>query len=148
MNKDAVFKLMDEIPFFQDMDSNDREVLWNHPDCFKDYKIGENLLSEGEVDLGFFVLLQGKISVVRTQPTTVTLAQLVPGAIFGEVTLKGKRIRTSSIVADEEVVALKVDQNSACEIEPRVMSKVKDQIIDLLINRLDEVNRKLGTFIR
>ena len=72
----------------------------------------------------------------------------MPGAIFGEVTLKAQRIRTSSAVADENIVAFKVDGKLAGKLPSGIMLKMKDQVIALLINRLEEVNKKLGTFIR
>jgi len=148
MDKDSVLKLMDGLAFFGDMDQSDKEALISMNQTILNYESGDKILAEGDVDFGFYVLMDGKVSVVRTQPTEVVLAQLVPGAIFGEVTLKGQRIRTSSIVADDKVTALKIDGRTAESISSKIMLKLKDQVIGLLIHRLDEVNKKLGTFIR
>lgn len=148
MNKDNLLKLMDNIPFFKEMDKAEREGLLAYEKHWMQFKPQEKILKEDEVDYGFFVLLEGKVSVTRSKPTEVSLAQLVPGALFGEITMKTQRPRTSSIEADEEVTVFKVDALLIDKLSPALIIKVKDQIIDLVITRLDEVNNRLSSFIR
>ncbi|NIQ02137.1 MAG: cyclic nucleotide-binding domain-containing protein [Nitrospinaceae bacterium] len=148
MEKDQLLKLMDAIPFFGEMDREERERLLAQDSHWVHFKPGEKILKEGEVDYGFYVLLEGKVSVVRDQPPEISLAQLVPGAIFGEITLKAQRPRSSSIAADDEVFVFKVDNPLVDQIKPELVIKIKDQIIQLVITRLDEVNTKLSSFIR
>jgi CRP-like cAMP-binding protein len=148
MNKDNLLKLMDNVPFFKEMDKAEREGLLAYEKHWMQFKPQEKILKEDEVDYGFFVLLEGKVSVIRSKPTEVSLAQLVPGALFGEITMKTQRPRTSSIEADEEVTVFKVDALLIDKLSPGLIIKVKDQIIDLVITRLDEVNNRLSSFIR
>ena len=148
MNKDKLVKLMDEIPFFKEMDETDREGLLVHKSHWVQFKPQEKILKEDEVDYGFYVLLEGEVSVMRSKPTEVSLAQLVPGSIFGEITMKAKRPRSSSIEADNEVALLKVDSQLMEQLSPELTIKIKDQIINLVITRLDEVNNQLNSFIR
>jgi CRP-like cAMP-binding protein len=112
------------------------------------FKPQEEILKEDEVDYGFFVLLEGQVSVMRSKPAKVSLAQLVPGAMFGEITMKAKRPRSSSIEADNDVTLFKVDNQLMDQLSPEMIIKIKDQIIDLVITRLDEVNNRLSSFIR
>ncbi|MCZ6541089.1 MAG: cyclic nucleotide-binding domain-containing protein, partial [Nitrospinae bacterium] len=132
----------------KEMDNAEREGLLAYEKHWMQFKPQEKILKEDEVDYGFFVLLEGKVSVLRGKPTEVTLAQLVPGALFGEITMKTQRPRTSSIEADEEVTVLKVDGLLIDKLSPGLIIKVKDQIIDLVITRLDEMNNRLSSFIR
>jgi CRP-like cAMP-binding protein len=148
MNKDKLNKLMDEIPFFKEMDKADREHLLSYENHWMQFKPQEKILKEDEVDYGFFVLLEGEVSVMRSQPAEVSLAQLVPGAMFGEITMKAKRPRSSSIEADNDVMVFKVDSQLMDQLSPEMIIKIKDQIIDLVITRLDEVNNRLSSFIR
>ena len=148
MNKDNLHKLMAEVSFFNDMDQAEREGLLAFENHWMEFKPQEKILNEDEVDYGFFVLLTGQVSVVRSKPAEVSLAQLVPGAIFGEITMKAKRPRSSSIEADEEVVVFKVDNQLLDQLDPKMIIKIKDQIINLVITRLDEVNNRLSSFIR
>ncbi len=148
MNKDKLVKLMDETPFFKEMDKVDREVLLAYENHWMQFKLQEKILKEDEVDYGFFVLLEGQVSVMRSKPAEVSLAQLVPGSIFGEITLKAKKPRNSSIEADNDVTVFKVDSQLMDQISPEMIIKIKDQIIDLVITRLDEMNIRLRSFIR
>jgi CRP-like cAMP-binding protein len=148
MNKDKLVKLMDETPFFKEMDKADREVLLSHKNHWMQFKPQEKVLKENEVDYGFFVLLEGQVSVMRSKPEEISLAQLVPGAMFGEITMKAKRPRSSSIEADNDVTVFKVDSQLLDQLSPELIIKIKDQIIDLVITRLDEVNNRLSSFIR
>ncbi len=143
MNKDNLLKLMDNIPFFKEMDNAEREILLAHEKHWMQFKPQEKILKEDEVDYGFFVLLEGKVSVLRSKPTEMTLAQLVPGALFGEITMKTQRPRTSSIKTDEEVTVFKVDALLIDKLSHGLIIKIKDQIINLVITRLDEVNYRL-----
>ncbi len=148
MNKDKLVKLMDETLFFKEMDKADREVLLAYENHWMQFKLQEKILKEDEVDYGFFVLLEGQVSVMRSKPAEVSLAQLVPGSIFGEITLKAKKPRNSSIEADNDVTVFKVDSQLMDQISPEMIIKIKDQIIDLVITRLDEMNSRLRSFIR
>ena len=148
MDKEKLVKLMEEIGFFKEMDSSDRENLLAHKNHWMQFKSQEKVLKEDEVDYGFFVLLEGQVSVMRSKPEEVSLAQLVPGSIFGEITMKAKRPRTSSIEADGDVTVFKVDSQLMDQMSLEMTIKIKDQIIDLVITRLDEVNNRLSSFIR
>jgi CRP-like cAMP-binding protein len=148
MNKDKLTKLMDETPFFKEMDKADRENLLSHKNHWMQFKPQEKILKADEVDYGFFVLLEGQVSVMRSKPEQVSLAQLVSGAMFGEITMKAKRPRSSSIKADDKVTVFKVDNQLLDQLSPEMIIKIKDQIIDLVITRLDEVNNRLSSFIR
>jgi CRP-like cAMP-binding protein len=148
MNKDKLVKLMNEIPFFKEMDKAEREDLLAHTNHWMEFKPQEKILKEDEVDYGFFVLLEGQVSVMRSKPAEVSLAQLVSGSIFGEITMKAKRPRTSSIEADNDVTVFKVDGPLMEQLSLEMVIKIKDQIIELVITRLDEVNNRLSSFIR
>ena len=140
MNKDHLLKLMDNVPFFKEMSTTEREGLLAYEKHWMQFKPQEKILKEDEMDYGFFVLLEGKVSVIRGQPPEVPLAQLAPGDLFGEITMKAQRPRISSIEAEEEVTVFKVDALLIDKLSQRLIIKIKDQIINLVITRLDEVD--------
>ena len=148
MHKDNLLKLMDNVPFFKEMDNAEREGLLAYEKHWMQFKPQEKILKEDEMDYGFFVLLEGKVSVLRGEPTEVSLTQLAPGALFGEITMKAQRPRTSSIEADEEVTVFKVDALLIDKLSHGLIIKIKDQIIDLVITRLDEVSNRVSNFTR
>jgi len=56
--------------------------------------------------------------------------------------LISKRSRTTNIVAKGEIVVLKMDGEMISRPNPRLVNKVKDTVIDLLAQRLDDMNRR------
>ena len=56
--------------------------------------------------------------------------------------LISKRSRTTNIVAKGEVVVLKMDGEMISRPNLRLVNKVKDTVIDLLAQRLDDMNRR------
>ena len=148
MNKGELLKAMDDISFFRDMNKEEREKLLSFEDHWMDIPAQEKILKEGEVDAGFFVLMKGTVSITKTFPTEAHLAQLVPGAVFGEVTLRSQRVRNSNVMADIDCLILRIDYQLIGHLSLELLVKVKDQIVELLISRLDEVNKQLGSFLR
>lgn len=148
MEKDDLLKIMGDIPFFEDMSKAEREELLSFEDHWMNVPSQQKVLNEGEVDAGFFVLIKGSVSITKTFPTERHLAYLMPGGIFGEVTLRNQRTRNSNVMADEDCVILRIDRQLVEQLNLKILVKVENQIIDLLIDRLDEVNHRMGSFLR
>ncbi len=148
MEKDDLLKMMGDIPFFADMSKAEREELLSFEDHWMNVPSQQKVLNEGAVDAGFFVLIKGSVSITKTFPTETHLAYLMPGGIFGEVTLRNQRARNSNVMADEDCVILRIDHQLLAQLNLKILVKVKNQIIELLIDRLDEVNHRMGSFLR
>ena len=135
-------------PFFQGMEELELEELANLDDHIMEYYKGEVVIRQGEIDRAFFIVLEGSLSVTRNKPPEVFLAHLVPGSLFGELSLRADRARTISVISDDESLAYMVDQDLLDVASPSVTTKIKDRIIDHLITRLDDLNNKLVNFVR
>ena len=70
---------------------------------------GDGIIKEGETDYSLFVLLKGVVAIVKNNPRQVTITKLKAGAIFGEIAYVAKRKRTTSVIADGDVIALRID---------------------------------------
>ncbi|CCQ90157.1 putative Cyclic nucleotide-binding protein [Nitrospina gracilis 3/211] len=132
--------------FFQFMDSEERTHLYSFKDHWKFVKPGECVVRVGETDYGFFVIVKGTFSVIK--PEDIFLAHLNPGDLFGEVSLKSRRKRYSNVVADEEGIVFKVDDILLKKISPALHLKIKNQVIEVLIRRLDDMNQRLVKLTR
>ncbi len=139
---------MKDIPFFNGMNEAEREELISMSGHVMDFKEKQIIVRQGEIDDAFFIVLKGSLSVTRNKPPEVFLAQLVPGSLFGELTLRGERVRSSTVTADGTVVVLKVNQSLLDQVSAVVSTKIKDKIIDHLVNRLDQMSIKLSSVIR
>lgn len=148
MNQEQILESMTHIPFFKGMDEDELYELTTMNANILGFEEGECILRQDEIDKAFYIVLDGSLSVTRNKPPEVFLAQLAPGSLFGELTLRADRPRNSSITADNEVVVLKVNTSLLGKVAPSISSKIKDKIIDHLVQRLDELNNKLSNFIR
>ena len=61
------------------------------------------IVRQGEVGTGFFVVARGAVRVVRDGRT---LANLEPGAFFGELSVLDGRPRTAQVIASEPTLCL------------------------------------------
>ncbi len=139
---------MEDIPFFDGMNSKEREELFTTSGHILEFKENEVIVRQGTYDEAFFIVLEGSLSVTRDKPPEVFLAHLVPGSLFGDVTLRGERERTSSVTADQNVLVLMVNQKLLEKTNPSISTKIKDKIIDHLVSRLDQMSQKLSSIVR
>jgi CRP/FNR family cyclic AMP-dependent transcriptional regulator len=63
-----------------------------------DFAPGRQIVREGDVGTGFYVVVDGRVSVVRDGRT---IARLGPGEFFGELSILDRRPRVAQVVADE-----------------------------------------------
>ncbi len=148
MTPQEILECMKDIPFFNHMNEVEREELISMSGHIMEFEEKETIVRQGEIDKAFFIVLKGSLSVTRDKPPEVFLAQLVPGSLFGELTLRGERVRSSTVTADGTVVVLKVNQSLLDKVTAAVSTKIKDKIIDHLVNRLDQMSIKLSSVIR
>ena len=55
-----------------------------------------------------------------------------------------KKPRHSNVVASESVTVIQMDDNFFSNIDPDIRDKIKNYLIELLVNRLDVMNATLG----
>ncbi len=73
----------------------------------------------------------------------MTIAKLKAGAIFGEIAYIAKRTRTASVIADGDVIALKIDTKNIDHLKSAIPTKLKDKLINILVNRLETMNEQV-----
>ena len=99
------------------------------------------IIQEGSTDeRHFFILLRGLVNIVKNT-SEVTIAKLKGGAIFGEISYISKRSRTTSAIAVVDVIALKIDSKKIDELDPAVSTKLKNKFIEVLVDRLEAMNK-------
>lgn len=146
MDSEKIYQLITPIIFFEKFSEEEKQVVSKlnipvflfHPE--------EPIIRQGDKDTSLYILLKGTVSVVRDE--VVGISKLEPGSIFGEMSLLGNQPRTTSIIADEEVIALKIGQQDLNTMPLGLVNKFKDQFITILINRLDEMNKTMAKMLR
>jgi len=83
------------------------------------------------------------VAIVKNNPKEVTITKLKAGAIFGEIACVAKRKRTTSVIADGDVIALKIDTKNIDTLKPDIPTKLKDNLIEILVRRLETMNEQV-----
>ena len=107
------------------------------------YQPSELIIKQGETGYSFFVLLKGVVCIVKSYPMGLTIAKLKAGAVFGEIAYVAKRKRTTSVIADGDVIALKIDAKNIDALKPAIPTKLKDNLIEILVKRLETMNKQV-----
>ena len=89
------------------------------------------------------MLIKGTVLITKTGSDT-PLSELVPGAIFGEMSFLSNKPRYSNVIAKDTVIVMKMDEVFFQKLKPAIRDKIKDYLIDLLISRLDTMNETLS----
>ncbi len=108
------------------------------------YSSGTTIILEGEPGESLFLILRGKVSVIKGlgTPQELSLAELGPEEFFGEMSLFDREPRSASVLAMEETEVLELDKFQFEEIM-RQFPKIAIQACRVLCGRLRGLQEKL-----
>jgi CRP-like cAMP-binding protein len=101
------------------------------------------IIAQGAECSSLYLLIKGTVFITKTGYST-PICKLTPGAIFGEMSFFSKKPRHSNVIANESVLVVQMDDTFFRKIDPEIRDKVKNYLIELLVNRLDVMNATLG----
>ena len=142
MDNEQTFELIDKLSFFAGFTQEEKQFLSTLESHIK-YQPSEIIIKEGKTDYSFFVLLKGVVCIVKSYPMELTIAKLKAGAVFGEIAYVAKRKRTTSVIADGDVIALKIDTKNIDALNPEIPTKLKHNLIEILVKRLEAMNEQI-----
>ena len=101
------------------------------------FEIGDVIISEAEYDRRFFILVDGKVDVLKSYGTRKQklLRTLTPPSYFGEMALFDDMIRSATVVAREDIKTL-------CVGKLNLFKEIK-RYPQLAIDLLQMLNRRL-----
>ena len=143
MDNEQTFELIDKLSFFAGFTQEEKQFLSTLENQIYKYQPSEIIIKEGKTDYSFFVLLKGVVCIVKSYPMELTIAKLKAGAVFGEIAYVVKRKRTTSVIADGDVIALKIDTKNIDALKPAIFTKLKDNLIEILVKRLETMNKQV-----
>jgi len=141
MDTEQAFELIDKLSFFDEFTEEEKRFLSTLESQIYKYYPSDAIITEGETDYSFFILLKGVVAITKNNQVIIT--KLKAGAIFGEIAYIAKRKRTTSVIADGDVIALKIDTQNIDALKPAVPTKLKDKLIVVLVNRLESMNKQV-----
>jgi len=148
MANESILNLMGNIPFFDQLTKQEMKNLASLDSNVVRFSPSEFIIQEGDLEFIVYVLLKGVVRVAKTIPKEVTITKLKAGAIFGELSWVGKRPRTTSVIADGDVIALKLDLESIDRFGPVLAKKIQDKLMGILVTRLEKMNEQLSQLVR
>ncbi|MDH4099568.1 MAG: cyclic nucleotide-binding domain-containing protein [Nitrospirota bacterium] len=140
LNRDMALEIINRLSFFKRFTLPEKEKLVGYHQHFCIFDKGEVITHEGKVESTFFILISGQVSVTRDHGS-VHLATLKPEDFFGEISFLTQSARTATVTADEESIAILVDNSLLITLSPEIREKIKDKIIEKLAERLDRMNK-------
>ena len=139
----SLFEEFDDIPMFQNFSEKEKRGIGEMHDAVLAYKKDDIIIEEGKQISSLYLLVKGAVMITKTGHKS-PISRLLPGAVFGEMSFLTKKPRFSNVVADEDVLVIKMDPDFFNSVTPDIKDKIKDYLIELLINRLDTMNESLS----
>ena len=104
--------LLLKVPFFEKLDEDERRALAAQSDSVR-FTAGESIFSVGDPGDAVYIVTRGEAEVFFKDATghRIVLERVGPGEFFGEISLLDSGPRTASVVAVEDIEALRIDHN-------------------------------------
>lgn len=126
------FNSVKQLEFFQGFpDAEIWEII--RASTWQDYKSGEDIIVEGELDDCFYIIVSGKVIVKKNDKIIRTLDT---GDCFGEMGYLAKTKRTASIAAEEETALLKINSTVISQVSLNCQVRFLKVFLRTLIHRL------------
>lgn len=146
MSKEILIKELQDVAIFSCIDEKDMEVIRDFVEILS-YEAGETVIEEGTVNSGLFVLLSGKIEIIKTGKwEEVKLATLSKNSIFGETSLFKDKKSTATVKSASSSTILLISKEqflSYINNHPKAGNVILTYIIFSLLQKLNSTNEEL-----
>jgi CRP-like cAMP-binding protein len=118
--------------------------------CLKrSYKKGETLVNQGDPGLGLYIIIAGKVEIIKKTASGSELKVAIhgPGDFFGEMAVLDDAPRSASVIALEDTECLFL---TAEDFKARLKShpEIALEILPIVVNRFRETNKMLLSLSR
>ena len=144
-----LIKCINQISFFDGFSNTEKEKLVGRSGIFKKYeKQGVKIIKEGSKGKSLFVVFDGVLNITRISfkgnlEKRVLLATLNKGSVFGEISMLSNSKRTTTVTtASPQVILMEVDKITLESFDSDIQNLFNKEMIAILIQRLDDMNRK------
>ena len=126
------FSLVKSLEFFQGFpDEEVGEIL--AASTWKDYRAGEDIIVEGELDDCFYIIITGRVEVRKNRKV---IRSLDPGDCFGEMGYLARTKRSASITANDDSALLKINSTVISQVSLKCQVRFLKVFLRTLIHRL------------
>lgn len=140
ISHDQKFSIVRKLRFFDTLsDSEVWEVL--RASVWETYRNGDEIITEGNVDDSFFIIVSGSVMVCKG---TTQISSLSIGDCFGEMGYLSKTQRSASIFAENDVSLLKINSSLMDKASLNCQLNFNKVFIKTLIERLTRTSERLS----
>ena len=134
------YSMVRGLDFFSEFsDSEIWEVI--NAGSFLEFQQGDQIITEGDIDNSFYVVVSGTVQVVKGDQE---LDELRPGDCFGEMGFIAGKERTASIFATSNVTALKVRASLIERVSLNCQLRFHKVFLNTLVERLSQTTRRMS----
>jgi len=134
------FNSVKSLDFFQGFpDAEVWEIL--RASTWQDYRPGDDIIVEGDLDDCFYILVKGRVKVMKHDKAIRVLSQ---GDCFGEMGYLARTKRTAGIVAAEAASLLKVNSTVISQVSLNCQVRFLKVFLRTLIHRLSATTEKVA----
>ncbi|MGN7611224.1 cyclic nucleotide-binding domain-containing protein [Magnetococcales bacterium HHB-1] len=138
----AIIRIVSALAFFKTFNSYEREYISLQDAHIRRFGVGEYIVQQDSDDRDLYILLQGEVNIVK-EGVDQMLNRLMPGHMFGEISFLTPRKRLTHAIAAEPTMVLAISPSTLPHLSADVREKLKDSILEQLIRRLANQERKL-----
>jgi CRP/FNR family cyclic AMP-dependent transcriptional regulator len=142
----SLYEMIKEMPIFAEFSDKEKKAFAKMEHTLCEFRQGDIIIKDGERLTSIFLLVKGSVLISKTvNDAPIRLAKLRPGEIFGEMSFFSHRSRQSNVIANEDVLAIRIDDKFFNNAKPGVKDKINSYFIEVLVNRLDAMNDSIMT---
>tara|TARA_B100000959_G_scaffold25503_1_gene24610 strand:+ start:2387 stop:2842 length:456 start_codon:yes stop_codon:yes gene_type:complete len=134
------------MPVFKHCSVKERKLLAKLNKFLVTFKKGDFIIKQGfksRTALPLYIIVNGSV-LIKKRGVIKPLATLKAGSTFGEMSFLSKHPRTTNVIANEEVLVIKMNNHFFSAIPKNLKDKIKDYLIEVLIERLNNMNESFG----
>ena len=139
IDHDFALDIINRLEFFNRFSQRQKHDLAHYYKHIFVYKENDKIITEGEEEHSFYILLSGKVSVTKGEEKRL-ITELQPGEFFGEISFLTKSKRSANVTASEKSIVIKVSDRILKSMDSEFREIIKDKIIEKLIVRLNCMN--------
>ncbi|MEO5331789.1 MAG: cyclic nucleotide-binding domain-containing protein [Magnetococcus sp. YQC-5] len=141
-------QLLESVPFFWTFTDEEKELLLSLDNYFESFKQGELIIQEGAQDTALYIILKGNAYVTKSSHPKKIIATLTPGTVVGEISFLTQRARSTNVIAADKMICFTINGETMADLSSQMQHKFKDQLIEILVQRLDTMNQTLVELAR
>lgn len=139
-SREELMQAMHNLNVFNVFSEYEKKVLGAVQDNFILFNTSEEIVVEGECCNCMYIILSGMVSVIKNN---APIASLGVGEFVGEMAFFTKLKRSTTVVADEPTLTLRLTYEFMKTIKSDTREKIKDLCIMGLVERVQQSEQRL-----